>query len=85
MKKVLVVVSLGAALALSACGNDSAKGVRDKGPADAINFPDEVPTVFYKCNGPNMVYVTDRHNGSNGGAVSVVKDDPRCPGARGQK
>ena len=85
MKRIAVFVSLGAVLALSACGNDAPKGARDTGAADAINFPDEVPTVFYKCNGPNMVYVSDRHNGANGGAVSVVKDDPRCPGARGQK
>lgn len=74
---------------LAGCGNqghgDSAINQEDHGPAATIDFPDGFRNVARKCDGPNMVYSASRGVGSDyaavPGAVAVVPNDPRCPGA----
>lgn len=73
---------------LSETGHDAKKGTRETGPADIQNFPNGFNNVAHKCDGPNMVYVTNNagsqdgsSTGGSGGVVAVVPNDQRCPGA----
>ena len=79
MKKKVAIIAALAMLPLAACGsNDAPEGIRDTGSADIINYPDGFSSVAYKCNGPNMVYISDNGDGSRSSAPAVVPNDPRC-------
>lgn len=58
---------------------DAARSGNNNAPAETGTMPDGFSNWAAKCDGPNMVYVIFKSN-SNYGAISVVKDDPRCTG-----
>ena len=77
MRKLAVAVICGAALVAGCGDNDASVEGRDTGPANKINFPDHFDTVARKCDGPNMVYLTQNSDGSSS-AVAVAPEDRRC-------
>lgn len=86
MRKPVIAIALAATLLTAGCGeygHDAAKGDRDTGPADVINFPQGFRNVAHKCDGPNMVYVTSRGTDVRlTSTVAIVPNDPRCTGGR---
>lgn len=89
MKKLILIPVL--LFSLVACGTERDQNVdikpdREAGPASVINFPKGFRNVAYKCDGPNMVYVTSRGDAFSAGekgpelpsSLYVVPNDPRC-------
>ena len=53
---------------------------RNDAEATVIEFPDGFSNAAGKCDGPNYIYVLFKNNGAYG-AITAVKDDPRCTNA----
>jgi hypothetical protein len=84
-----VVASVVLVGALAGCGankvtepfRDAPRGVTNSGAMDVVEMSDGFSNVGTKCDHGNRIYVAF-HNDAPYGSVTVVRQDPTCPGAK---